>query len=133
MIQPRWDYSGLPPVERYNEVVDTCNDFAHGAEGGLESRRGNVARTGKAGTRGHRQIRGQNVTPWQCACERWNAAHHRKCRNCWRWKRTHMTTKPKVPKQLDSIADVVLAYKPKARSKPAIQRKRRATKIAKEK
>jgi len=44
-----------------------------------------------------------------------------------------MTTKPKVPKQLDAIADVVLAYKPKARSKPAVQRKRRATKIAKAK
>lgn len=35
--------------------------------------------------------------------------------------------KPKTPKQLDAIADVVLAYKPKARSKPAIQRKRRKT------
>ena len=32
---------------------------------------------------------------------------------------------------LDKIADIVLAYKPTARSKPAIQRKRRATKIAK--
>jgi hypothetical protein len=41
-----------------------------------------------------------------------------------------MTTKTKVPKQLDAIADVVLAYKPKAKSKPAIQRKRRAAKIA---
>ncbi len=37
------------------------------------------------------------------------------------------------PKALDSIVDVVLAYKPKARSKPAVQRKRRATKIAKAK
>jgi hypothetical protein len=35
--------------------------------------------------------------------------------------------KPETPKQLDAIADVVLAYKPKARSKPAIQRKRRKT------
>jgi len=38
-----------------------------------------------------------------------------------------------TPKALDSIVDVVLAYRPKARSQPAIQRKRRATKIAKEK
>ena len=37
------------------------------------------------------------------------------------------------PKALDAIVDTVLAYQPKARSKPAIQRKRRATKIAKEK
>ena len=34
-------------------------------------------------------------------------------------------TKPKVPRELDAIADTVLAYRPKARSKPAIQRKRR--------
>ena len=34
---------------------------------------------------------------------------------------------------LHAIVDTVLAYRPKARSKPAIQRKRRATKIAKEK
>lgn len=36
-------------------------------------------------------------------------------------------TKAKHPKVLDAIADVVLAYRPKARSKPAIQRKRRKT------
>ena len=42
-------------------------------------------------------------------------------------------TKPRVPKALDSIVDLVLAYKPKAKSKPARRRKRRATKIAKEK
>ena len=33
----------------------------------------------------------------------------------------------KPPKVLDAIADVVLAYRPKARSKPAVQRKRRGT------
>jgi hypothetical protein len=36
-------------------------------------------------------------------------------------------TKPKAQKQLDAIVDVVLAYRPKARSKPAVQRKRRKT------
>lgn len=36
-------------------------------------------------------------------------------------------TRPKVPKQLNAVVDVVLAYRPKARSKPAIQRKRRKT------
>ena len=44
-------------------------------------------------------------------------------------------TKPmpeKVPKALDTIADVVLAYKPKPKTKPAKKRKRRAAKIAKE-
>lgn len=35
--------------------------------------------------------------------------------------------KLKPLKQLDAIADVVLAYRPKARSKPAVQRKRRKT------
>lgn len=33
----------------------------------------------------------------------------------------------KIPKKLDAIADAVLAYRPKARSKPAVQRKRRKT------
>lgn len=33
----------------------------------------------------------------------------------------------KTPKPLDAIVDTVLAYRPKARSKPAIQRKRRKT------
>jgi len=32
-------------------------------------------------------------------------------------------TKQRPPKQLDAIVDVVLAYRPKAKSKPAIQRK----------
>jgi len=31
------------------------------------------------------------------------------------------------PKALDAIADIVLKYRPKARSKPAVQRKRRKT------
>jgi hypothetical protein len=40
---------------------------------------------------------------------------------------------PEPPKALDAIADVVLAYRPKPKSKPAKKRKRRAAKIAKEK
>lgn len=44
-----------------------------------------------------------------------------------------MTTKPKVPKVLDAAADLVLAYRPIARSKPAVQRKRRATILANQK
>ena len=40
--------------------------------------------------------------------------------------------KPNTPKVLDAIADVVLRYRPKAKSKPAKRRKRRATKIAKD-
>lgn len=36
-------------------------------------------------------------------------------------------TKPKIPKELDAIVDKVLGYRPKARSKPAVQRKRRRT------
>lgn len=35
--------------------------------------------------------------------------------------------KPKEQKALDAIADIVLRYRPKARSKPAVQRKRRKT------
>lgn len=35
--------------------------------------------------------------------------------------------KPKPAKQLDAIVDTVLAYRPVARSKPAVQRKRRKT------
>lgn len=31
------------------------------------------------------------------------------------------------PRELNAIADTVLAYRPKARSKPAVQRKRRKT------
>jgi hypothetical protein len=41
-------------------------------------------------------------------------------------------TKAKVPKQLDAIVETVLAYRPKARSKPAVQRKRRRTILQKE-
>ena len=36
-----------------------------------------------------------------------------------------------TPKALDAIVDVVLAYRPKAKSKPAKRRKRRATKLRK--
>lgn len=35
--------------------------------------------------------------------------------------------KPKERKALDAIADTVLKYRPTARSKPAVQRKRRKT------
>jgi hypothetical protein len=43
-----------------------------------------------------------------------------------------MTKPPEnVPKALDAIADVVLAYKPKPKSKPAKNRKKLAAKIAK--
>jgi hypothetical protein len=38
----------------------------------------------------------------------------------------------KVPKELDAIVDKVLGYRPKARSKPAIQRKRRKTILEKQ-
>ena len=40
--------------------------------------------------------------------------------------------KPKPPKALDAITDLVLAYRPKPKTKPARSRKRRAAKIAKE-
>ena len=43
-------------------------------------------------------------------------------------------TKPvpeKVPEALDAIADIVLAYKPKPKTKPAKKRKRRAMKLEK--
>ena len=36
----------------------------------------------------------------------------------------------KAPKALDAIADVVLAYKPKAKSDPAKKRKKKAKKLA---
>lgn len=45
-------------------------------------------------------------------------------------------TKPKpeeIPKELDAIADVVLAYRPKPKTKPGKKREKRAAKIAKEK
>lgn len=35
----------------------------------------------------------------------------------------------KAPKKLDAIVDLVLRYRPKARSKPAVQRKRRRTRL----
>lgn len=38
----------------------------------------------------------------------------------------------KPPKVLDAIADVVLAYRPTARSGPAVQRKRRKTILEKQ-
>jgi hypothetical protein len=40
-------------------------------------------------------------------------------------------SEPKVPKELDAIADVVLAYKPKPKTKPAKKRKKKAAKIVK--
>lgn len=40
--------------------------------------------------------------------------------------------KPKPPKALDVMTDLVLAYRPKPKSKPAKKRKRRATKVGKE-
>lgn len=36
--------------------------------------------------------------------------------------------KPKAPKELDTIADKVLAYRPKPKSKPAKRRRRLAKK-----
>ena len=43
-----------------------------------------------------------------------------------------MKPKPEeAPKELDAIADVVLAYKPKPKTKPAKRRKKRAAKIVK--
>jgi hypothetical protein len=38
---------------------------------------------------------------------------------------------PKVPKELDAIADVVLAYRPKPKSAPGKKRKKMAKKLAK--
>jgi hypothetical protein len=40
-------------------------------------------------------------------------------------------TKPKPPKILDAMVAVILAYRPKPKSKPAKKRKKRAAKIAK--
>jgi hypothetical protein len=37
---------------------------------------------------------------------------------------------PKTPKELDAIADFVLAYKPKAKTKSAKKRKKRASILA---
>lgn len=41
-------------------------------------------------------------------------------------------TKLKVPKQLDAVADIVLVYRPTAKSAPAGQRKRRRTILEKQ-
>jgi hypothetical protein len=41
-------------------------------------------------------------------------------------------TEPEPPKALDAMVRVVLAYKPKPKTKSAKKRKRRAAKIAKE-
>jgi hypothetical protein len=38
---------------------------------------------------------------------------------------------PKLPKALEKLADVVLAYRPKPKSEPAKKRKRRAAKARK--
>lgn len=43
-----------------------------------------------------------------------------------------MTKKAKPPKVFDAMVDVILAYRPKPKSKPAKKRKRRATKARKE-
>ena len=40
--------------------------------------------------------------------------------------------KPRPPKALDAMVDLVLAYRPKPKSKPAKKRKRRAVKARKE-
>ena len=42
-------------------------------------------------------------------------------------------TKAKPPKALDSIVDVVLAYRPKPKSEPAKQRRKKRRKLEKEK
>jgi hypothetical protein len=42
-----------------------------------------------------------------------------------------MSDHPKAPKELDAIADIVLAYKPKPKSEPAMKRKKLAKKLAK--
>lgn len=42
-----------------------------------------------------------------------------------------MNEAKKIPKKLDAVADVVLAYRPKPKSKPGEKRKRRAAKLAK--
>jgi hypothetical protein len=42
-----------------------------------------------------------------------------------------MSEEKKIPKELDEIADIVLAYRPKPKSKPGKKRKRRAEKLSK--
>ena len=44
-----------------------------------------------------------------------------------------MSSKPKTPKALDAIADVVLRYRPKPKSEPAKARRRKRRRIEKEK
>jgi hypothetical protein len=44
-----------------------------------------------------------------------------------------MTKPENAPKALDAIADVVLAYKPKAKTKGAKKRKKRVAKLARAK
>lgn len=41
--------------------------------------------------------------------------------------------RPSVPKALDAIADVVLRYRPKPKSEPAKQRRKKRRKLEKEK
>jgi hypothetical protein len=43
----------------------------------------------------------------------------------------HQSAQSTLPQTLDAIADVVLAYRPKPKSKPAKKRKRRAAEIQK--
>lgn len=43
-----------------------------------------------------------------------------------------MSAPAKPPKALDAIADVVLAYRPKPKTRPAKKRQRRRRKIAKQ-
>jgi hypothetical protein len=42
-----------------------------------------------------------------------------------------MSDRLKVPKELDAITDLVLAYKPKPKSKPAKKRKKLAKRLSK--
>jgi hypothetical protein len=41
-------------------------------------------------------------------------------------------TEPKTPKAFQAMADIVLAYRPKPKSKPGKKRKKRAAKIVRE-
>jgi hypothetical protein len=47
------------------------------------------------------------------------------------YKRLNPMNEKKTPDKLDAIADVILAYSPKPKSKPAKKRKRRAAKLVK--
>lgn len=46
---------------------------------------------------------------------------------------SRMMAKPKTPKVLDAMADVVLRYRPKPKSEPAKQRRKKRRKLEKEK